>query len=165
MILCAHSPDWAEAFAREAASLRAALIPLGPDIYHVGSTAVPDLIAKPVIDIALTVDAVSALDTFAAALENLGYQPKGENGIAGRRYFVKRKADGTRSHHLHAFGRNAPQVRDHLVFRDSLRSHPSLAEQYAGLKRAIVAEGGTTRADYEAAKADFIARTIALECC
>lgn len=141
--------------------MSSALSPLAPDIHHIGSTAIPDLIAKPVIDMLLTLDAIDALDAHAAALHDLGYQAKGENGIAGRRYFVKRGADGARSHHLHAFGKDAAQVRDHLAFRNRLCAEPELAKEYACLKRAILAQGKVTRAGYEAAKADFIARTIA----
>ncbi|QZH76767.1 MAG: GrpB family protein [Erythrobacter sp.] len=138
------------------------LAPLEVTLHHIGSTAVPGLLAKPVIDMLMVVGSIATLDANAAALERLGYQAKGENGVTGRRYFVQRGEDGARRFHLHAFAEGAPQIAAHLAFRDRLRANPALADDYAMLKGAILADGAPTRADYEAAKAGFITRVIAL---
>lgn len=131
-------------------------------IHHIGSTAVPGLLAKPVIDMLMVARSIAAIDRRAAGLQGLGYEAKGENGIAGRRYFVKRGGDGARRFHLHAFAIGAPPIAAHLAFRGRLREDAAMAADYARLKRSILAAGLACRAEYEAKKAEFVARIIAL---
>lgn len=128
-----YDEGWEDAFRREAARLREALGTVQLEIHHIGSTAVPGLAAKPVIDILLVVASLEALDGREAALVALGYKPKGENGIGGRRYY--QLGGENRTHQVHAFVRGDYHIRRHLAFRDYLRTHSAAAEEYARLKR------------------------------
>ena len=127
-------------------------------LHHIGSTSVPGLIAKPVIDMLGEAQDLAAVDACKPALANLGYLAHGENGIPGRRYFEKRDDAGRRTHHLHVFATGSHEIGRHLTFRDRLRANPELAAEYGELKLAILARGIERREDYQQAKADFIAR-------
>jgi GrpB-like predicted nucleotidyltransferase (UPF0157 family) len=105
------------------------------EVHHIGSTAVPGLAAKPIIDIVLEVSDLAALDAHNSQMEEIGYKPRGEFGIPGRRYF--QKGGDNRTHHLHAFLRGDPNVVRHIAFRDYLRRHPEVAREYGDLKRRV----------------------------
>jgi GrpB-like predicted nucleotidyltransferase (UPF0157 family) len=132
--LLSHDPRWRDDFIRESAVVAAALGELHVTIHHIGSTAIPGIAAKPVIDLIPVVRDVAAVDASNAALQALGYEPMGEFGIAGRRFFRKDNAGGERSHHLHVFQIGSPQIARHLAFRDFLRAHREYAAQYEALK-------------------------------
>src|SRR5205823_9905598 len=113
---------------------------LGPvfvAIHHIGSTSVPELAAKPIIDILLEVESIEALDGSAGALEALGYEGLGEFGLARRRYFRRDAAPGVRTHQMHAYAASDPALERHLAFRDYLRAHPADARAYAELKQRL----------------------------
>ena len=105
------------------------------EIHHIGSTAVNGLQAKPVIDIMPVVKEIGKVDEFNKAMTAIGYDPKGENGIAGRRYF--QKGGDHRTHHIHFFEMESPEIQRHLAFRDYLRSHPQDAKKYGDLKEQL----------------------------
>jgi len=154
-----YSTQWPRLYQRERSALRAAL---GREIvraHHIGSTAVPGLAAKPIIDILLEVRSVERLDTFDNAMEGLGYQPRGEFGIPGRRYYPK--GDDERTHHVHAFAVGDPHIEAHLAFRDYLRVHPSSVAEYAAVKREASAVHETDPEGYVAFKHDFVERMVA----
>ena len=123
-------------------------------IHHIGSTSVPGLAAKPIIDILLEVNTIGALDAQTQTLSALGYEAKGEFGIAGRRYFAK--GGMQRTHQVHAFARGDPNVTRHLAFRDYLRAHPGVASEYADLKRRVAASCQNDIVAYSAGKRAFI---------
>jgi GrpB-like predicted nucleotidyltransferase (UPF0157 family) len=130
-----YDPSWPEKFEQEAGLLRELLGELAVQIHHIGSTSVPGLAAKPIIDILLEVsdlDALDALDAKNAGFNRLGYEPKGAFGIPGRRYF--RKGGDQRTHHLHAFRTGDQNLARHVSFRDYLRAHPEIAKAYAEVK-------------------------------
>src|SRR5699024_9276959 len=102
------------------------------DIHHIGSTSVPGLQAKPVIDIMPVVQHIDQVDKLNNALIAIGYEPKGEYGLPGRRYF--RKGGDNRSHHVHVYEMHHPDIKRHLAFRDYLRAHPDTAKEYGELK-------------------------------
>jgi len=106
-------------------------------IHHIGSTSIPEIHAKPVIDILAVVADLAVVDQQTTAMEGLGYERMGEFGIEGRRYFRRDNSAGQRTHQLHTFERDSPHVRRHLAFRDFLRAHPMFAEQYGALKRKL----------------------------
>lgn len=133
-----HDPKWKEAFAFEAARIRDVLMNIPVEVHHIGSTAIPDIYAKPIIDMLLVVQSLESLDSEAGKIVSLGYEAKGEFGIAGRRYFRKDDEGGNRTHHLHAFERNSDGHRRHLAFREYLRSHPGAAQEYSALKQHLV---------------------------
>lgn len=157
-----HDPRWAAAFAQEAAALRAACGAVLAGLHHIGSTAVPGLPAKPVIDLLGEVSALALLDPLVPALAALGYRDKGENGIAGRRYFQKRHPDGAHSHHLHVFASGSAEAARHLALRDYLIAHPHEAARYARGKAAILASGVADRPVYQQAKAPLVQELTSL---
>lgn len=154
--LIPYDPAWPDEFAREAAVLRDALGDVLLSLEHIGSTAIPGLLAKPVIDILAIVTNVELLDTRSQAFEKLGYQVRGEFGIPGRRYFRKDDDIGRRTHHIHAYSVGANEITRHLNFRDYLRAHPAVADAYRALKEALAAKCGDDRPCYSDGKSDFI---------
>jgi GrpB-like predicted nucleotidyltransferase (UPF0157 family) len=125
----------------------------------VGSTSVPGLPAKPIIDILVVMDDIGPVDSLNPALIALGYEPQGEYGIPGRRFFTK-GGDVNRSHHVHVFQQGHPEVSAMLDFRDYLRSHPRQAAEYGRLKEelALICEDDITA--YNAGKDAFVKELI-----
>ena len=154
--LLPHDPRWHDEFVRESAAVAAALGDLHVTIHHIGSTAIPGIAAKPVIDMIPVVHDVAEVDARNAALRALGYEPMGEFGIAGRRFFRKDNASGERSHHLHVFPTGSPQISRHLAFRDFLRAHAEYAAQYEALKLRLAELHPTDIAAYCEGKDAFI---------
>jgi GrpB-like predicted nucleotidyltransferase (UPF0157 family) len=106
-------------------------------IHHIGSTAVPGLAAKPIIDILVEVSSLAEIDATTDGMAELGYEAMGEFGIAGRRYF--HKGGNQRTHQIHAFKKGNPHILRHIVFRDYLRTHPDAASEYGRLKKKVAA--------------------------
>jgi NAD-dependent deacetylase len=141
-----YDPDWPRRYEAEADLLRAAL---GADLVaveHMGSTAVPGLAAKPVIDISIGLRRAELSEDDIAAMNGLGYEYLRENGLPGRLFFRKTEA-GRRTHHVHAVEHEGEHWHRHRAFRDYLRAHPEEAERYAAEKRRLAAEA-TTHGDY-----------------
>ena len=136
IVIVDHTPNWSVDFADEAERIRDALVPYSLEIHHIGSTAVPGLAAKPVIDMLLVVSDLRQLDSRKSVWIELGYQAKGELGIAGRRFYCK-GPDHARTHHVHAFPGGHVEIKRHLQFRDFLREHSERAQEYAALKRKL----------------------------
>lgn len=135
-----HDPRWAGAFAAEAEQIAAALGENIIAIHHIGSTAIPGIHAKPVIDLLVEVRDIAGVDARNSAMESLGYQVMGEYGIPGRRYFRKDDRHGTRTHQVHAFQAGSAEVQRHLAFRDYMIAHPEDARAYGELKRKLAEE-------------------------
>lgn len=151
-----HSPTWAEAFREEQNRLLEKPGFKAFGIEHIGSTAVPGLLAKPIIDIAISIRGHGY--KFVADLEELGYLYKGENGIAGRHYF-RTNADIVR-HHIHMFPVRHEKLLDHLLFRDFLRAHPDWVQEYSRLKLSLQRQYPHDRKSYTEGKAKFIERVL-----
>ena len=131
--LVAHDPEWAQLAARESERLRV----LGATllaVHHIGSTSVPQLAAKPIIDLMPLVTALADLDRERWRVERLGYDWHGELGITGRRY-CSLSDSGRRVAQLHFFAANSPEIVRHLAFRDYLRAHPAAVSAYEVEKR------------------------------
>jgi GrpB-like predicted nucleotidyltransferase (UPF0157 family) len=105
-------------------------------VHHIGSTAVPGLAAKPIIDLLVEVQAIGEVDAYDGAMEAHGYLPKGEFGIARRRFFIK-GSEEKRLAHVHMFERGEPAIQRHLAFRDYLMAHPAAAKRYGELKAQL----------------------------
>ena len=130
-------------------------------IEHVGSTAVPELAAKPIIDIMLGVHSLADIE---ARIETMGmldyeYMPQHENVMPERRYFAK-PVVRPRYFHVHAVVLDGAFWNEHLIFRDALRANPKLAQSYASLKLQLAAEFGEDREGYTNAKGSFIRSVI-----
>ncbi len=123
--------------------------------HHIGSTAVPGLAAKPTIDILLVVHAVDRLDACNGAMAELGYQPKGEHGIPGRRYFQKLEGE-VHLVHIHAFQIGHPEINRYLNFRDYTIAHPETAQAYQDLKQQLALRFRHQPAQYTSGKDAFI---------
>lgn len=159
-----YHPAWPQRFAAEAATLRAALGALADQavIEHIGSTAVPDLAAKPVIDIMLGLPRLSDLEPYFPALAAIGFhlQPQMATAMPDRHYFTQ-PAQPPRQVHLHAVARDSDFWRDKLRFRDALRADSTLRERYAALKQQLAEQYGDDRAGYTEAKSGFINEALA----
>jgi len=132
-----HDPIWKDAYRIEAARIAVVLGDLVVSVHDIGSTAIPKMFAKPIIDILLEVRDILRLDRETSALGGLGHEDMGEFGIPGRRYFRKNDAQGERTHHVHAFPQASAHVERHLAFRDYMVTHPEVARAYGALKRRL----------------------------
>ena len=146
--LALYDPKWPEIFEEEARRVRRALGQSCMEIHHIGSTAVPGLLAKPFVDILAVVPDLSCIE--ARALEEEGFITRGEV-IPNGRYFKKMGV------HLHIFGEDDPNIRKNLAFRDWLRSHEEDREAYAELKKGLARRHGEHNLmAYSRAKTEFI---------
>ncbi len=150
------NPHWPHAFEAEAAQVSRILGDNVVHIHHIGSTAIPNIYAKPVIDMLAEVSNIDRVDACNAAMAALGYTALGEYGLPGRRYFRKDNAEGVRTHHVHIFLAGSPEVIRHLAFRDFMRANPDCAQQYSDLKRALAAQYPNDIDSYMDGKDEFV---------
>lgn len=134
---------------------------IGPQVFaieHMGSTAVPGLGAKPIIDIMIAVRRLADAESCIEPLTTIRYEyvPAHEAVMPERRYFHKGPSRGGRTHHLHMVEHDSDFWRRHLLFRDFLRTHPLEAQQYFRLKKELAERFGTDREAYTEAKTSFI---------
>jgi GrpB-like predicted nucleotidyltransferase (UPF0157 family) len=155
-----HDPGWAGAAAMHAERL-GILGDLIIAIHHIGSTSVPGLLAKPIIDLLPVVSSIAALDEQLWKVEALGYRLYGEYGLAGRR-FCALPGENTRLVHLHFFEQGSDQIFHNLAFRDYILSHPDAAAAYSAEKRRARALHPDNSHGYTAEKAAFVQATSLL---
>ncbi len=129
--LLSYDPSWTERAAAEAQALASALGPVLLTVHHVGSTAIPGISAKPVLDLMPVVTSLQGLDRHGGEIEALGYEWWGEFGLPGRRYCTK-SDPGTRRRlvQLHCYEDGSSEIERHLAFRDYLRERPDIARAY-----------------------------------
>jgi GrpB-like predicted nucleotidyltransferase (UPF0157 family) len=151
-----HDPRWRHSFEAEAGHIAAALGENVVAIHHIGSTSIPGIHAKPIIDVLVEVGDIDQVDGRSAAMEALGYEVMGEYGIPGRRYFRKNDQDGTRTHHVHVFRAGSGEAARHLAFRDYMIAHPADAQRYSELKRQLAEEYPDSADAYMDGKDGFI---------
>jgi len=160
-----YDPVWIAAFEREAAILNGVFGQRVVEVQHIGSTAVPGLAAKPIIDILVVLDHTDDINRFDRAMEGAGYRVRGEcldapvPGTPGRFYFSK-ETNGVHSHHVHVCAKGHGEILDKLVFRDYLRAHDSAAAAYGELKRRIAAQYRFDNIGYMHAKDSFVKSTL-----
>jgi GrpB-like predicted nucleotidyltransferase (UPF0157 family) len=152
----AHDPRWRDAFEAEAEHVAAALGENVVAVHHIGSTAIPNICAKPVVDLLVEVRDIIEVDGRSPAMESLGYEVMGEFGIPGRRYFRKDNQEGIRTHQIHAFAAGSAEVERHLAFRDYMLAHPEDAQKYSELKRKLAEEHPQSMDGYMDGKDGFI---------
>ena len=153
--LVPHNPEWEKLADQEAQRILDSLsIPI-VGIYHIGSTSVPGIKAKPILDFVMEVENMEKLIQESPKLEGIGYVSKGEYGIPGRQFFTK-DTNGERTHHLHVFQSGHPDIERHLVFRDYLRANPEAARAYEELKEQLAERFPDKSNMYTEAKSDFI---------
>ena len=151
-----HDPRWRDAFEAEARRVADALGETLVAVHHIGSTAIPNIYAKPVIDMLIEVRDITEADGRSSAMESLGYEVKGEFGIPGRRYFRKDNREGVRTHQIHAFEIGSAQIERHLAFRDYMIAHPEDAQKYSELKKKLADEYPQNMDGYMDGKDGFI---------
>ena len=166
-----HDPGWAEAFAAISGAAKAALGPLALRVDHVGSTSVPGLGAKPIVDLDVVIESPALLPPVVDKLAALGYSHKGDLGIPGREAFgreddtVPRDGSGRAwpAHHLYVCARESRELHRHVRFRDYLRSHPDSAASYEALKRALAQRHPHDIESYIEGKSEFVEGILAVD--
>ena len=158
MTVVDYSEQWPELAAREMERLRNGLGDVLVRAHHIGSTAVSGLAAKPIIDLLLEVVSLETLDARDGDMQSLGYVPRGEFGILGRRYYPK--GGDQRTHHIHAFVVGDCHIARHLAFRDYLRAHPKAVESYAAVKMEAASEHATDPEGYVAYKQAYVEHEV-----
>lgn len=134
-----YDATWKSAYSQEKRKILNVLNNEVVDIFHIGSTSVPNLSAKPIIDILLVVKNINDIDDYNHKMYELGYVAQGENGIKNRRFFVK--GGDQRTHHVHVFPKNERfEIKRHIAVRDYLVQHVKIAADYGSLKRKLATE-------------------------
>jgi GrpB-like predicted nucleotidyltransferase (UPF0157 family) len=152
-----YDDSWPRRAAEEIARLRAVLDDNLTRVEHIGSTAIPGIIAKPIIDLLPIVQSHSRLEETRAALETAGYQWRGEFGLTGRRYFVRDcPSTGDRLANVHMYEVGSPQIVRHLAFRDYLLAHPAERIEYEAVKRRAAEVCSTNVNEYNDAKSAWV---------
>ena len=161
-----YRPSWSVCFNKEAAHLAGVFGPQLIAIHHIGSTAIPGIKAKPIIDILVVIKDIKTIETFKTPIQQLGYRPRGEcldkpiPGTPGRFYFSK-DTDGVRSHQVHVCQEGHADVSDKLAFRDYLRTHTKEAVDYSRLKECLASEHRHDIVGYIQGKDAFVKGIIA----
>ena len=154
------TPRWSELYEEEAGRIRRALGDVALDVQHVGSTAVPGLRAKPILDIAVGVRRLDDAERYRAPLEALGYDYRPEAGVPNTVVFGR----GTpRTHLVHVVAHDGPVWAGLVGFRDALRVDPELAQEYAALKEDLARKHPGDRAAYTEGKGSFVRAVVAAE--
>lgn len=154
-----YNPEWPSQFEAEKRRIEGALGDLAIEIHHMGSTAIPGLDAKPIIDIMIVVRKLDDAAQCIAPLKELGYTFVDHPENVDRRFF--RKGHHPRTHHAHIVEQDSQALKEHLAFRDALRNDPQLRDQYAALKYELANRHKHDRAMYTESKTEFVHGIIA----
>lgn len=163
-----YNPAWADRFLQLKQRLETILSDYVVDIQHVGSTAVPGLPAKPVLDIDIIIQDQSKLPGISSILEKAGYHNRGDQGIPGRFAFRQQSIFTPESpesmkwtkHHLYVCFADSIALKNHLLFRDALLADKTLSMQYAALKERLTGRKGISREQYTQQKTEFILEVL-----
>jgi GrpB-like predicted nucleotidyltransferase (UPF0157 family) len=159
VVIADYDPSWPFVFAQLRGRLAATLSPFAVAIEHVGSTAVPGLAAKPIIDLDVVIADRADLPAVLQRLHPLGYRHEGDLGVPGREAFTT--PAGAPPHHLYVCAIRTAALDRHLAFRDALRADAAAADAYSDLKRTLAARLGHDRIAYTEAKSAFVERVLA----
>ncbi|PFI95733.1 GrpB family protein [Priestia megaterium] len=152
-----HDPNWKYEYLNEEYLIKEIIQKELVNIFHIGSTSVQNLKAKPIIDILLVVNDIRKLDNYSNQFEKLGYEVMGEFGIKKRRYY--RKGGDNRTHQIHAFQYdNIQEIERHLSFRDYLRQNQMISNEYGTLKAELAHRFPNDIEGYSDGKDAFVKR-------
>lgn len=154
-----YNEKWKDIFEEESKLISSKLNKFLIDIQHTGSTAIPGIVAKPIIDIAVAIDSLSNVEKIIQLLHELGYNYRGEQGIPGRHLFAK-GTEENRTHYLHIMEKGHPEWKNHILFRDYLKSNPKVTKEYEKVKRELAKKYETDRGKYTEGKSKFIQKVI-----
>lgn len=155
-----HNPEWADLFEQEKKLLQKTFGDRIITIEHIGSTAIPGIPAKPIIDINVAIPSLDDIDDFVTKLQELGYEYIPERRFPDRQFFPKGPSE-KRTHHL-----NLVEIisetgwKNQLLFRDYLRTHANVRDEYATLKRELATKYAENRDEYTERKSNFVMRII-----
>ena len=152
--IVSYDPNWKDMYKEESEKIKNVLSDIIIDIHHVGSTAIPGIKAKPVIDILVEVKDIEAVDRYNYKMKDLGYEVMGEYGIPKRRFF--RKGENNRTHHIHIFQVENEEIERHINFKEYLIAHPDKAREYSKLKEKLANKYTHGVEYYTNGKGDFI---------
>ncbi len=163
VVLLPYDDEWPSRYAKAEAEILAACGIVVAGIEHVGSTAIPGIKAKPYLDIMPGLRSHADGAVLVPLMKSLGYEYKGEYGIAGRHYFSKWIDDDERvwKHNVHTYEIGHPEWVRHLVFRDALRADPNLRDEYQALKVMLALKHADDVEAYAGAKSEFVEHVIA----
>jgi GrpB-like predicted nucleotidyltransferase (UPF0157 family) len=147
-----YDPGWVGLFQAESTLLRRVFGGVLVRIEHIGSTSIPGMSAKPIIDIMIEATALPEVDSLNDDMRELGYAARGEHGIPGRRYFRK-GTDLNHTHHVHVYQTGNPNLLAHAAFRDYLTANPQRALDYRCLKERLAKDHADDPAAYQEGKA------------
>jgi len=159
--MCPYAPEWQDLYLAEEARLYGCIGDYVLDIQHVGSTSIPGLTAKPILDIAISVADFEEARYCIQPIERLGYRYHGEYGIPRRHYFTK---GDPMTHHVHMVESQSENWVTMISFRDHLRENSVLAEQYASLKLHLAKQFPRDRPAYQNGKEEFIRQVLSAVC-
>lgn len=155
VVVVPYDPSWPDVFEAEANKLRSGLGSAVVDVHHIGSTAVPGMAAKPIIDILVVVRDIVDAPLVMKAMESSGFTCYGDFGVPGRKFY---RREGIPPLHVHLFSDGHPSIERDLNFRDILRRETRIANEYAEVKIELVGKFHGDRPSYSRAKEEFIAR-------
>lgn len=163
-----YNPAWADRFLQLKLRLEAILSDYALDIQHVGSTSIPGLPAKPILDIDIIIEDPSLLTGISSELEKAGYHNRGDQGIPERFAFRQQSIYTPDSpertkwmeHHLYVCFSDSLALKNHLLFRDALSADKALCMQYAALKERLTGRNGISREQYTREKTEFILEVL-----
>jgi GrpB-like predicted nucleotidyltransferase (UPF0157 family) len=158
-----YDPQWPVLYEKEKALIQKTIGHIIIGIEHIGSTAVPGLGSKPIIDILVAVNHLSGAEQCIEPLQSIGYEyvPEYEESVPERRYFHKGHPPKEQHYHLHMVELTSDFWKKHLLFRDHLRTHPKFAQKYYELKKRLALKYGSDREGYTEAKTSFIKSILA----
>lgn len=158
VIIVEYDPDWPSAFASLHRKLASILGDLAAATEHVGSTGVPGLAAKPILDVDVILSRAEEFPQAAERLAQVGYVHEGNFGVVGREAFTAPLESVPQ--HLYVCPPDSPELRRHLAFRDFLRAHPEAAMAYGDLKRRLAVQFRNDRDAYSEGKSSFVAEIL-----
>ena len=160
LIILPYDPNWKTEFERIREYLMEQIGDLVLEIKHVGSTSVPGLCAKPIIDIVAMMESYDMFPAIAARLEKVGYKHEGDGGIKGRECFKRLTPDDFMDCHFYVCPKDSEENRRQTIFRNALLNNKDIADEYGKLKMRLVEEANGDRALYTNSKTDFILGVI-----
>ncbi len=156
-----YNPKWADDYKKEEKLLKEVLGDEIIEIHHIGSTSIPGLKAKPVIDILIVIKSLNDIDKIEEILKNYDYENRGQQGVSDRYFFAKGSEDA-RTHYIHFVEPNSNTYYNQVYFKKYLIEHPEYIKKYCDLKQELASKYANERPKYTQGKNEFITNVIKL---